>query len=88
MLLIKVAASSSLDSNIRLWDLEVGKQMRSIDAGPVDAWTITFSPDGRFLATGSYTGKVNLFGVESGKKEATLDTRGKFILSIAYVSLL
>lgn len=30
-------------------------------------------------------GKVNIFGVESGKKEYSLDTRGKFILSIAYV---
>lgn len=30
-------------------------------------------------------GKVNIFGVETGKKEYSLDTRGKFILSIAYV---
>ena len=54
----------------------------------VDAWTITFSPDGRFLASGSHTGKINLFGVESGKKESSLDTRGKFTLSVAYVSIL
>nr|XP_054767870.1 SKI8 subunit of superkiller complex protein-like [Lytechinus pictus] len=81
-----IAASSSLDSHIRLWDLEVGKQMRSIDAGPVDAWTIAFSPEGRFLASGSHVGKINLFGVESGKKESQLDTRGKFTFSIAYVS--
>lgn len=52
----------------------------------VDAWTISFSPDSRFLASGSHTGKINLFGVESGKKESEMDTRGKFTLSIAYVS--
>lgn len=34
LLSLLVAASSSLDSHIRLWDLEVGQQMRSIDAGP------------------------------------------------------
>ncbi|XP_070554300.1 superkiller complex protein 8-like isoform X1 [Ptychodera flava] len=79
-----IAGSSSLDSHIRLWDLESGKQMRIMDAGPVDAWTIAFSPDNRMLATGSHTGKINLFGVESGKKENELDTRGKFTLSIAY----
>lgn len=103
-----VAASSSLDSHIRLWDLEVGQQMRSIDAGPgidaaegggkpcpikanpvffrrkVDAWTLTFSPDGKFLASGSHSGKINLFRVEDGKKETSMDTRGKFTLSIAY----
>ena len=51
----------------------------------VDAWTVCFSPDSRFLASGSHLGKINLFGVESGKKESELDTRGKFTLSIAYV---
>ena len=29
-----VAASSSLDSSIRIWDLEAGKQRKTIDAGP------------------------------------------------------
>ena len=82
-----MAASSSLDAHIRLWDIETGKQVKSIDAGPVDAWTICFSPDSRLLASGSHTGKINLFGVESGKKESALDTRGKFTLSIAYVSI-
>uniref|UniRef100_A0A803YED5 Superkiller complex protein 8 n=2 Tax=Neognathae TaxID=8825 RepID=A0A803YED5_MELGA len=79
-----IAASSSLDAHIRLWDLETGKQIKSIDAGPVDAWSLAFSPDSQFLATGSHVGKVNIFGVETGKKEYSLDTRGKFILSIAY----
>lgn len=51
----------------------------------VDAWTVAFSPDSKYIATGSHLGKVNIFGVESGKKEYSLDTRGKFILSIAYV---
>lgn len=81
---LPIAASSSLDAHIRLWDLENGKQMKSIDAGPVDAWTLAFSPDSQHLATGTHMGKVNIFGVESGKKEYSLDTRGKFILSIAY----
>lgn len=53
----------------------------------MDAWTVAFSPDSKYIATGSHLGKVNIFGVESGKKEHSLDTRGKFILSIAYVSI-
>lgn len=54
----------------------------------MDAWTLAFSPDSRFLATGSHSGKINIFGVDSGRKEMTMDTRGKFTLSIAYVSTL
>ena len=53
----------------------------------VDAWTVSFSPDGKFIATGSYTGKINVFNVESGKPEANFlsDIKGKFTMSIAYV---
>ena len=52
----------------------------------VDTWTVAFSPDSKYIATGSHAGKINLIGVESGKKESALDTRGKFTMSIAYVS--
>ena len=52
----------------------------------VDVWTLQFSVDSRYLATGSHNGKINLFSVEEGRKQTALDTRGKFIMSIAYVS--
>ena len=32
--LLPVAASSSLDSHVRIWDLDSGKMAKSIDAGP------------------------------------------------------
>ena len=52
----------------------------------VDVWSLVFSADSRLLATGSHNGKINLFSVEEGNKQSVLDTRGKFIMSIAYVS--
>ena len=52
----------------------------------VDVWTLAFSVDSRYLATGSHNGKINLFSVEEGRKQTALDTRGKFIMTIAYVS--
>ncbi|TSK16227.1 Acyl-CoA dehydrogenase family member 9, mitochondrial [Bagarius yarrelli] len=79
-----IAASSSLDAHICLGDLGTGKQIKSIDAGPVVAWSVVFSPGSKYKATGSHLGKVNIFGLESGKKEYSLDTRGKSILSITY----
>ena len=108
-----VAASSGLDGHIKIWELENGKLVKSIDGGPgeepiiqgvrkqivhslhpslppslppVDVWTLAFSPDSHNLATGSHNGKINIFSVEEGKKENVLDTRGKFTMSIAYVS--
>lgn len=37
---LPTAASSSLDAHIRLWDLENGKQIKSIDAGPGERCTL------------------------------------------------
>ena len=37
---LPIAASSSLDAHIRLWDLENGKQIKSIDAGPGKRFTL------------------------------------------------
>ena len=60
--------------------------MGRIKAGPLDIWTIAFSPDDKFITSGSHSGKIALYGVESGKQEQTLDTRGKIPVSFAYVS--
>ncbi|CAI8033796.1 WD repeat-containing protein 61 [Geodia barretti] len=68
-----VGASSGLDGGIRTWDLTT-----------VDVWTLTFSPDSQFIATGSHNGKINLFSTSEGKKASSLDTRGKFIMSVTY----
>lgn len=80
-----VCASSSLDSSMRIWDLKSGEKTSSIEVGPVDLWTVAFSPDDKFIISGSHSGKITLYSVETAKAEQTLDTRGKFTLSIAYV---
>ena len=45
-----------------------------------------FSPSAEFIATGSFKGKVRLYGVKDGAKKVSLDTAGKFALSHAFVS--
>ncbi|KAJ1558922.1 WD repeat-containing protein 61 [Nowakowskiella sp. JEL0078] len=86
---VLVAASTSLDSQIRLWDLLGTASSRTIDAGPVEAWTVCFSPDGRHIAAGSHSGCVNIWNVETGERAAAplndLNTnKGKFIMNVAY----
>jgi len=73
-----VLASSSLDSHIKLWDLEKASLIGTVDASPgkyfsrdqtqtqyvmriVETWSLTFSPDGNFIASGSKAG-LNLMG--------------------------
>ena len=69
---------------VRSHDTISGHHVMSCDL--VDVWTLSFSPDGKTIATGSHNGHINLFSVDTGEKQSSLDTRGKFTMSIAHVS--
>jgi WD repeat-containing protein 61 len=88
-----------LDSNIKIWDIEVGGLLRGIDTGSsmyllfllshilkVETWGISFSPDGKFLASTGQTGNINIWSVETGQKQQVFSPNGKFTMSVAYVS--
>ncbi|KAJ3126536.1 WD repeat-containing protein 61 [Nowakowskiella sp. JEL0407] len=84
-----MAVSTCLDSQIKIWDLIGSTASRTIDAGPVEAWTACFSPDGRHIAAGSHSGMVNVWNAETGEKAGPplndLNTsKGKFVMSVAY----
>ena len=49
-----------MDCTIRLWNVQEGTEIKCIDGGPADAWSIAFSPDGNKLATGANEGKVRV----------------------------
>ena len=81
-------ASSSVDSNIRIWDLEQnGKLTQSIIAAPVESWKIKFSSDGQHIATGSHNGDIHIYSVETGEKVKSLPTKNKFLMCVAYASI-
>lgn len=83
--LLSDIASSSLDSTLCLWNAEDGKLLNQISLGPVDLWTIAFSPDSKFVISGSNDGKISMYNVATGKAEQVLDPQnGKFTLSLAY----
>ena len=67
-----------LDCSIRLWDLKDATELKCIDGGPADAWSISFSPDGSKLATGANGGNVRVScqGVEF--RYLNLDTKFKW----------
>lgn len=70
-----------------MWETETGSLLKQISHGPVDIWTISFSPCDKFVISGSQDGKISMYSVETGKCEQVMDPQnGKFPLSIAYVS--
>lgn len=80
-------ATSSLDSGLCIWKTETGQMLNQAALGPVDLWTVAFSPDDKYVISGSHEGKISLYSVETAQAEQVLDPQnGKFTLSIAYVS--
>lgn len=77
-----------MDSTLGIWDSDTGEQKHLLPMGPVDLWTVAFSPCNKFVISGSNEGKISMYQVETGKVEQVLDPQnGKFTLSLAYVSV-
>ena len=59
-------ASGSWDRTVRLWDVQTGQNIATLEGHTGDVTSVEFSPDGRILASGSrYDGTVLLWDVQS-----------------------
>ena len=65
-------ASSSLDSVIIVCDTNTGAKIATMETGPVDAWSVIFTSDDQYVVSGSHSGSVNLFNVETGAYSSTV----------------
>jgi WD40 repeat protein/DNA-binding SARP family transcriptional activator len=72
-------ATASMDGTVRLWDATSGTEQRVIE-GWDEAWSVAFSPDGRFVAASgarfppevSYEVDQLVFDAHTGERIATL----------------
>jgi WD40 repeat protein len=76
----RLASGGSHDKSIKLWDVANAKELHTLQ-GPKrevnsaeQINTLTFSPDGMYLASGSHYGAVKLWDVASGKELRALQT--------------
>src|SRR2546426_509955 len=65
-------AVASTDGTIKLWDVSLGKEVRTLAGHPEGVNALTFSRDGHTLASGGADGTVKLWEVETGKELRSL----------------
>jgi WD40 repeat protein len=80
-------ASGSTDNNaarLLLWDAASGKPLRSLEGHTGTVRSVTYSLDGRFIASSSIDKTVKLWDAASGKLLRTFEGHTGFVLSVAY----
>ena len=59
----RLLASGSWDKTVRLWDVQSGRLVRTLEGHTRSVESVAFPPDGRLLASGSGDNTVRLWGV-------------------------
>ncbi|HEY9713782.1 MAG TPA: WD40 repeat domain-containing protein, partial [Chroococcales cyanobacterium] len=78
----RTLASGSVDSTIKLWDVQSGREVAAFSAHEGQVWSVAWSTDGKTLASGSIDSTVRLWSVPDRKLAKTIEAPGG-VLSIA-----
>lgn len=78
--------ATACDSVVKLWSVATGNALATLIGHRDEIRCLSFSPDGRLLATGSADQTVILWGVASGKRVRTLACGGDGVYCLAFSS--
>ena len=68
----------------RLWDVETGACVKTLERHSDMVTSVCFSPDGKQLASGSWDSTVRLWDAETGACVRTLEGHGDAVDSVCF----
>ena len=71
----KTIVSGYREGNIKLWDVQTGKELKTLRAGnghKDHVLSVAFSPDGKWIVSGSTDNTIKLWDAQSGEELKTL----------------
>ncbi|XP_074303689.1 WD40 repeat-containing protein HOS15 [Silene latifolia] len=71
-----VLASASFDSTVKIWDVEQGKLVHSLNGHREAVYSVAFSPNGEYLASGSFDRSLHVWSLKEGKIVKTYSGNG------------
>jgi WD40 repeat protein len=77
------AKKANKTSEIKIWDVASGRELRTLAGHPDLISSLAFSPDG-LLISGSWDGTMKAWDVAAGKELAARASHGSSVLSIAF----
>ncbi|MBL8207784.1 MAG: AAA-like domain-containing protein [Blastocatellia bacterium] len=78
-----IAAGEFRTGLIKLFDLSTSKELAVLQ-GPSPAWSISFSRDGKLLASGTNSGDVSLWEVQTGRQISTTQGHAMGVMSVSF----
>jgi WD40 repeat protein len=76
----RYAISGSWDKTLRMWELETGICIRTMEGQSFDSVSVT--PDGRYAVSGSRDNNLRIWSLESGKCMCTMKGHARWITSV------
>ncbi len=76
--------SGSVDSTIRLWDVETGQQVKQLDGHLEEVRSVAFSTDGRWVLSGGQDHTVRLWDLETEEELCRLEEYSTRIRDVTF----
>lgn len=80
----RTLASASEDRSTKLWDVETGQELMTLQGHTSKVVCLDYSPDGRLIATAGDDGTLRLWDAQTGRTLMVLEPEAGNLQSVAF----